>query len=137
MAVDHVEVIAEVGVLFLKLLVVEPLLEGLLDVFAANGKHVFGVVTAGLLEAPSGRVVEVETARTWAQVALLEVVPNVKTGESLCLLDQTIAARVVIFNALGDHPVFQGILLSFGAGLSHVAAHSNVNNNVGDVVYDL
>ena len=111
--VHLVEILAEVGVLFLQLLVAVPLLESLVHVVSTNLKHGLGISATSLLQAPSRRVVEGETSGARARILLLEVVAHLEAREGLSLGPEGITTIVVASNALGLHPVFGSVLRRF------------------------
>ena len=51
-----------------------------------------------LLETPSGRVGEVETARSWARSSLLEIPTDINAREGTSLLDDAACVCVVAMN---------------------------------------
>ena len=97
--VDLIEIVAEEWVLFLELLVVEPLPKRLVNVGTADIEHGFGISASSLLQAPRGGVVEIEAASAWTRVSLLEVVAHVDTWICLSLCEQSIASIVVVMDA--------------------------------------
>ena len=90
------EVVAEIGILLSLLVVFVPIFKCLVNVVAADGEHVLGVCASGLLQAPSGRVAEVEAALSRTSVVLLEVISEVDMGEGIHLAPEAVSASVIV-----------------------------------------
>ena len=96
-------------VLLLERSVLSPLIERCGDVVTANVKHGLGVSTAGLLQAPRRRVVEVEATSARARVPLLEIVASLEAGIGFKLSVERVATTVEVTGLLGQVPVVNGI----------------------------
>jgi len=94
-----------------ELLAVIPLIKRFVDSFRPNFKHGLSVTTAGLLQAPRGRVVKVHPVFDIAAiVSILEVIPNIYLGERLQLLKHVVRVSECLPNISRSPEVVESVL---------------------------
>ena len=130
-AIQAVEVVAEIRILLSLLEVFAPVFECLVNVVAADGEHVLGVGASGLLQAPSGRVVEVEAALSRTSIVLLEVISEVDMGEGIQLAPEAVSASVIVSDSLSLLEVLVCFLLDlFHLRIGCITTDKHVDDDI-------